>query len=48
MLRQRTETLGNEVERLMRAQGASKDDIVDFRAEVSFYDETDEVPSPTE
>ena len=48
MLRHRTETLGNEVERLMRAQGASEDDIVDFRAEFSFYDEADEVPPPTE
>ena len=44
VLRQRTETLGNEVERLMRAQGASEEDIGDFRAEFHIHDGTDAEP----
>ena len=38
MLVQRTDALAKEVERLMKAQGASDQDIKDFRAEFSVYD----------
>ena len=37
-LRQRTDTLADEVERLMRANGASGQEISDFLAGFSFYD----------
>ena len=38
MLVQRTDSLAKEVERLMKAEGASDQDIKDFRAEFSVYD----------
>jgi hypothetical protein len=40
VLRQRTETLANEVERVMGAKGTSEEEIDDFKAEFRLYDDT--------